>query len=48
MVSLFESGLSEALPTVRSVDNSSRFEGNIEVATLDGEIKPGALVLHEM
>lgn len=48
MVSLFESGLSEALPTVRSVDNPSSFEGNIEVAALDGKVKPSALVLHEM
>jgi hypothetical protein len=48
VVSLFESGLSEALPTVRSVDNSSSFEGDIEVAALDGKVKPSALVLHEM
>jgi hypothetical protein len=48
VVSLLESGLSEALPTVRSVDNSSSLEGDIEVAALDGKVKPSALVLHEM
>ena len=48
MVSLFESGLSKALPAVRSVDNSSSFEGNIEVAALDGKVKSSALVLHKM
>lgn len=48
MVSLFESGLSETLPTVRSVNSPGSFEGNIEVAALDGKVKPSTLVLHEM
>ena len=48
MVSLLESGLSEALPTIRSVDGSSGLEGNIEVAALDGKVEPGALILDEM
>ena len=48
MVSLFESGLSETLPTVRSVDSPSSFKGNIEVAALDSKVEPSTLVLHEM
>jgi hypothetical protein len=48
VVSLFESGLSEALPTVRSVNSPSSFKGNIEVAALDGKVEPSALILHEM
>ena len=48
MVSLFESGLGEALPTVGSVNSSGSLKSNIEVAALDGEVEPSALVLDEM
>ena len=48
VISLFESGLSETLPTVRSVNSPSSFEGNIEVTALDGKVEPSALVLHEV
>ena len=48
MISLFESGLSETLPTVRSVNSPSSFEGNIEVTALYGKVEPSALVLHEV
>jgi len=48
VVSLFESGLSEAPPAVGSVDGSSSFESNIKVAALDGEVEPSALILDKM
>jgi len=48
VVSLFESGLSETFPTVRSVNIPSSFKGNIEVTALDGKVEPSALVLHKM
>ena len=48
MVSLFEGGLSETLPTVGSVDNPGSLESNIKVAAFDGEVEPGALILNEM
>jgi len=48
VVSLFESGLSETLPAVGSVDDPGSLESNIKVAALDGEVEPGALVLDEM
>ena len=48
MISLFESGLSEALPTVRSVNGPSSLKSNIKVAALDGKVEPCALILDEM
>ena len=48
MISLLESGLSKAVPTVKPVNGPGSLESNIEVATLDGKVKPGALILNEM
>jgi hypothetical protein len=48
VVSLFESGLSEAPPAIGSIDGSGSLESNIQVSALDGEIKPSTLILHEM
>ena len=48
VVSLLEGGLSEALPTVGSVDGPGSLESNIKVAAFDGEVEPGALVLDKM
>lgn len=48
VVSLLESGLSETLPIVRSVDGPSGLKSDVQVAALDGKVKPSALVLDEM
>ena len=48
MISLLESGLSETLPTVGSVDGPGSFESNIKVAALDSKVEPGFLILDEV
>jgi hypothetical protein len=48
VVSLLEGRLSKTVPTVRSVNGPGSLESNIEVATLDGKVKPSALILNEM
>jgi len=48
VVSLFESGLGKALPTIRPVNVASGLESDIKVATLNSKVEPGAFVLDEM
>ena len=48
MISLFKGSLSKTLPAIRPINDSSSLEGNVQVATFDGEVKPSALILDKM
>ena len=48
MVSLFESGLGETPPTVRSVNGPRSLKSNIQVPALNGKVEPSALILNEV
>ena len=48
MIALFESLLSQAVPTFWTVDRFGGLECNIEIATLDSQIKACVLVFDEM
>jgi hypothetical protein len=48
VVSLFKSGLSKAIPAIRSVNRLSSLESDIQVAALDGKVESGTLILHKM
>ena len=48
MIALFESLLSQAVPTFGTIDRFGSLECNIKIPTLDSQIKACVLVFDEM
>ena len=48
MVSLFESLLSQSIPTIGTVDETSSLQCDIKITTFDCKIEPGVLIFNEV
>ena len=48
MIALPQSLLRQTLPTLGSIDDRGSFEGDVKVATFDGQFKAGVFVFNEV